>query len=166
MTCSHCGIVLLTAVVAGTRDEQYLANLTSLPLPFVKFVCALGVSEHIWWSSWLFQLRQALPKDLEDFEDIRTCLTEVDLTFWQPEFEPALTLFRCGHQFGNNMESHIVAVEAGAKKHAALGVALYSASIRREYRDIEAGLAVARIVFEFVPLPSQLGMSMLVALTP
>jgi hypothetical protein len=76
-----CGVVLLAAVLTGSRDLELLEDLLRLPAGFIALVLRLADAFQFWWSERIFHLETALLKNAEDFADISDALHSVNEDF-------------------------------------------------------------------------------------
>jgi hypothetical protein len=107
-TYACCGVVLLSAVLTGSRDAQFLAQLTSLPLGFVMLVLGMMDRQELWWSEQLFNLQKTLHECELNFADIESALHGVKEEFWnicwRPGLGDLLETLRARRQFGNRID--------------------------------------------------------------
>jgi hypothetical protein len=78
-----CGVVLLAAVLTGSRDAELLEDLLHLPVGFISLVLRLADAHQFWWSEPIFDLEAALRKNADDFADISDALHGVNDDFVQ-----------------------------------------------------------------------------------
>jgi hypothetical protein len=94
---ASCRAVMLSAAMTGNRGEDFLANLTQLPLEFVDLLVQTMEQSYLWWSDEVWELRRALEKDLSDFTDIIECLDSLSerlwCNFWEEETLNSLQQF-------------------------------------------------------------------------
>lgn len=76
-----CGVVLLAAVLTGSRDAELLEDLLRLPVGFIGLVLRLADTYQFWWSQRMFDLEAALRKNADDFADISDALHSVNEDF-------------------------------------------------------------------------------------
>ena len=78
-----CGVVLLAAVLTGSRDAEHLEDLLRLPEGFITLVLRLADAHQFWWSEPIFDLEAALRQNADDFADISDALHGVNDDFVQ-----------------------------------------------------------------------------------
>ncbi len=104
MTFMSCGIVILSTVLAGSRDAQFLARLTTFPEPFVRLVVGMMDQFDLWWSECLFDLKATIQQPSLDLTDVDASLHSVTEEFWNawrsPGLGAALETLRAGQQYG------------------------------------------------------------------
>ena len=104
-----CGVVLLTAVVGGTRNPELISQVTTLPLEFTRFVLAMADSRHIWDLESVFALQQRLCREDLEFGEIEKALHWVKENLWDfcwtPAVECRLHELRERRQFGGRTDS-------------------------------------------------------------
>jgi hypothetical protein len=76
-----CGVVLLAAVLTGSRDPELLEDLLRLPVRFIGLVLRLADAHKFWWSEPIFDLEAALRKNADDFAEISDALHGVNEDF-------------------------------------------------------------------------------------
>jgi hypothetical protein len=76
-----CGVVLLVAVLTGSRDLDLLEDLLRLPPGFIALVLRLADAYQFWWFERIFDLEAALRKNADDFADISDALHGVNEDF-------------------------------------------------------------------------------------
>jgi hypothetical protein len=101
---ASCALVLLAAVLTGSRDPDFLAHILGLPERFVAFVLWIARNSEFWWCEQVFDLEAALYKNANDFADIEDALCSVieafDLDYYSKEEWDHLQKFRDGMLFG------------------------------------------------------------------
>jgi hypothetical protein len=76
-----CGVILLAAVLTGSRDLQLLEDLLRLPTGFIALVLRLADAYQFWWSERIFHLEAVMRKNADDFADISDALHGVNEDF-------------------------------------------------------------------------------------
>jgi hypothetical protein len=76
-----CGVVLLAAVLTGSRDAELVEELLRLPAGFIALVLRLADAYQVWSSERMFDLQAALRKNADDFADISDALHSVNEDF-------------------------------------------------------------------------------------
>lgn len=82
ITFETCGIVLLVAIVTGTREPGLIAALTSLPVDFVWIVMELSDELDLWWSTRFYQLESTIREQGHDADEVSNALHSVKEEFW------------------------------------------------------------------------------------
>jgi hypothetical protein len=104
MTFGCCGIVILSAVLSGSRNPQFLTRLTSLPGGFVRLVLAMMDRPGLWWSDRAFDLEHTIQQHSSVFTEVDDSLHSVTEEFWgawrSPNLGKALDTLRAGQQYG------------------------------------------------------------------
>jgi hypothetical protein len=104
MTFGCCGIVILSAVLSGSRDPQFLTRLTSLPEGFVRLVLAMMHRLGLWRSHRALDLGHTIQQHYSDFTEVDDSLHSVTEEFWgawrSPNLGTALDTLRAGQQYG------------------------------------------------------------------
>jgi hypothetical protein len=90
VTYDMCGIVLLVAVLTGSRESSVIERFTGLPRNFVGMVIALCDRVALWWSQDLFDLQRTIQDDCDDFEEIDRAVECVKEHFWMSWVTPTL----------------------------------------------------------------------------
>ena len=107
------GVVLLAAILGGTRDSERISRATTLPLPFVTLVLGMGSKRNVWDVDSVFQLQQRLSDGGADLGEIEKDLHWVKEELWEfcwtARIEARLHEFRSGHQFGGRTDTWIAA---------------------------------------------------------
>jgi hypothetical protein len=108
---ASCGVVLLAAVVGGTRDAESIARATMLPVNFAMLVLGMAERQGVLSLDSAFDLQQTIRErshDVAETERRLHCLKE-DLwaLCWTPGIEAALHTFREGRQFGGAVDRWI-----------------------------------------------------------
>jgi hypothetical protein len=103
MTFECCGIVILSAVLSGSRDPQFLTRLTSFPEGFVMLVLGMMDRLDLWWSDRTFDLERTIQQHSSDFTEVDDSLHSVTEEFWgawrSPTLGAALNTIRAGQQY-------------------------------------------------------------------
>lgn len=105
-TYDSCGLVLLAALLSGTRNADLIANVTSFPRSLVHMVLEVADEHCLWCHANVRNLRRRLIL-AEPFASIEAALNGVKENFWQviPDWTTeALNTLRGGHQFGGKMD--------------------------------------------------------------
>jgi hypothetical protein len=101
---ASCALVLLAAVLTGSRDPDFLAHILGLPERFVTLLLWIAKNSEFWWCEQVFDLEAALYKNPEDFADIKDalcCVMEAfDLDYYSTEEWDHLQKLRGGMIFG------------------------------------------------------------------
>jgi hypothetical protein len=101
---ASCALVLLAAVLTGSRDPDFLAHILGLPERFVALLLWIAKNSEFWWSEQVFDLEAALCKNADDFADIQDALCSVmeafDLDYYSTEEWDHLQRLRDGMIFG------------------------------------------------------------------
>lgn len=104
----QCGVILLTAIVSGTRDPDLISCVTSLPLPFTMLVLGMADRRNIWDLDSTFELQRRLTTTNIDLHEVDNCLDWLKEELWEfcwtPKIEAKLHEFRAGHQFGGKVD--------------------------------------------------------------
>jgi hypothetical protein len=105
------GVVVLTALLSGNRDAEFIVRVSSLPLDFISLVLGLADRLKIWWLDSLFELQELLRDSNKALSEIDSCLQYVKENFWEicwtPGIEEALQDLRAGRQFGGKIDMWI-----------------------------------------------------------
>jgi hypothetical protein len=107
MTFDCCGLVILTAVVSGTRDAQVLARLSTFPEGFVGWVLEMMDDLDVWWSDRLFDLERTILQNSSDFKDVDDSLHGVKEEFWNAATCASPAMLRSlhgGRQYGGQVD--------------------------------------------------------------
>lgn len=72
-----CGIVILVAIVTGSRETAVIADLTKLPVNFVGLVMELCHQLHLWRSPGFFELERTIRGHRDDAEEVSGALQSV-----------------------------------------------------------------------------------------
>jgi hypothetical protein len=103
-----CGVVLLAAIVGGTRDEATISRATMLPIEFVMLVLGMAERQGVLSLDAAFDLQGTIRKRSHDFDEVEQsldCLKEHLWEFcWTPGIEVALNNLRNGRQFGGAVD--------------------------------------------------------------
>jgi len=103
-----CGVVLLAAIVGGTRDEESISRATMLPVEFVMLVLGMAERRGVLSLDAAFDLQQTIRQRRHDFDEVfqsLDCLKESLWSFcWTPGIEADLCNFRGGRQFGGTID--------------------------------------------------------------
>lgn len=104
MTFISCGIVILSTLMTGSRNAQFLARLTTLPVAFVRLVLGMMGRFDLWWSACLFDVMAAIQQPSLDFTEVDASLHSMTEEFWNawrsPALGAALETLRAGQQYG------------------------------------------------------------------
>jgi hypothetical protein len=104
MTFTSCGIVILSTVLTGSRDAQFLTRLTTFPEGFVRLVVGMMDRLDLWWSERLFDLETTIQQPSLDFTEVDASLHSMTEEFWSawrsPGLGAALDTLRAGQQYG------------------------------------------------------------------
>jgi hypothetical protein len=104
MTFMSCGIVILSAILTGSRDAQFLTRLTTFPEAFVRLVVGMMDRLDLWWSERLFDLETTIQQPSLDFTEVDVSLHSVTEEFWNawrsPGLGAAIDTLRAGRQYG------------------------------------------------------------------
>jgi hypothetical protein len=80
---SSCGgVVLLSAIVSGSRDAKTIAVEAKYPLDFVKFVIRIAERQKVFSLDSAFELQQALKDSSQDLIEVRQCLDRLEDDLW------------------------------------------------------------------------------------
>lgn len=105
------GAVILSAILAGTRDETELADATRLPAGFVRFVLAMVTELKVSASLDLSDLQRTLLSRRSDLREVKSSLEAAEEQAWNacatPETVPKLIELRAGRQFGGGMDAWV-----------------------------------------------------------
>jgi hypothetical protein len=108
MTFTSCGIVILSAVLTGSRDAQFLTRLTTLPEGFVMLTLGMMDRLDLWWSDGLLELEATIQQESSDFAEVDASLHSMTEEFWtawrSPGLGAALETFREGRQYGGQQD--------------------------------------------------------------
>jgi hypothetical protein len=85
-----CGIVLLVAMVTGTREPAVIAELTGLPADFAGIVIELCHRLDLWWSERFFELERTIREQGDDAEEVADALQSVREQFWMSWVSPSI----------------------------------------------------------------------------
>jgi hypothetical protein len=69
-TYETCGIVLLVAIVTGTRDPEAIALLTKVPIGFIRMIFQLCEQLDLWWSPRFFDLERTVREQGDDADEV------------------------------------------------------------------------------------------------
>ena len=104
----QCGVVLLTAIVAGTRDIDLISEVTTLPPAFVMLVLDMADTWNIWDLDSIFHLQERLSSGDVKLDQIESTLHWVKEDLWEyawtPAIEATLHQYRAGHQIGGKVD--------------------------------------------------------------
>lgn len=106
------GAVILSAISAGTRNEKQIAQVTSLPIGYVKFVLAM-LHEHNLWDSLepLDDLQRTLLSQRNDLGEVKLALEAAVEALWNRcatrETVAKMIELRAGRQFGGGMDTWV-----------------------------------------------------------
>jgi hypothetical protein len=104
MTFTSCGIVILSTILTGNRDAQFLTRLTIFPEGFVMLTLGMMDRLDLWWSERLFDLENTIQQPSLDFAEVDASLHSVTEEFWNawrsPGLGAALDTLRAGQQYG------------------------------------------------------------------
>jgi hypothetical protein len=104
MTLTSCGIVILSAVLTGSRDAQFLTRLTTFPEGFVMLTLGMMDRLDLWWSERLFDLETTIQQPSLDFAEVDASLHSMTEEFWNawrsPGLGAALDTLRADQQYG------------------------------------------------------------------
>jgi DNA-binding MarR family transcriptional regulator len=89
-TYEMCGIVLLVAMVTGTREPAVIAELTGLPADFAGIVIELCHRLDLWWSERFFELERTIREQGDDAEEVADALQCVREQFWMSWVSPSV----------------------------------------------------------------------------
>ena len=107
---SSCGVVLLAAIVGGTRGRGFsIARATILPVEFAMLVLGMAERQRVLSLDSAFDLQQTIrgagpwfPREIEQrLHDLKEDLWEF---CWTPGIEAELHTFRKGRQFGGAVD--------------------------------------------------------------
>lgn len=102
------GVVILCAILGGTRDEDEIAFEISLPVEFVRFVLAMVEEHHLWRSLGPFDLERTLLRQRTDLREVELSLQAVEEALWDTcataKTVAELIELRAGCQFGDGMD--------------------------------------------------------------
>lgn len=107
MTYISRGVVILAAVLTGSRDAQFLTRLTIFPHRFILEVICLMDRLELWSSLPAFDLERTIRQDATDFAVIDASLqllTEELDTWWSPDSGAAFHTLRAGQQYGGKRD--------------------------------------------------------------
>jgi hypothetical protein len=108
-TFDSCGVVILAALLSGSKEAGTLALITSLPEAFVMLVIGILERLDLWWSERLFDLEQTLLQHAMDYADVNSALHGVKEEFWNacwtPRIGEALEEFRAGHHYRSPLDA-------------------------------------------------------------
>ena len=76
-TFGTCGIVILVSVVTGSREPAPIADLTRLPIDFVRLTLELCRQLHLWWSPRFFELARTIREQGDDAKEVSDALQSV-----------------------------------------------------------------------------------------
>ena len=105
-TFCSCGVVLLTAVLASTKNADLIAHVTTFPRAFVQKVIDLADEDAVWLFHNVLDLRHRLLRTapLSEIEKTLDVVKE-DFCMAKPfEDSEALEYLREGRQFGGKMD--------------------------------------------------------------
>ena len=85
-----CGIVVLSAVLAGSRDAQVVARLTTFTQGFVTLIIGIMDRLNVWFSDRIFDLEETILQRSSDFTEVDDSLQWVQEEFWNAWPSPAL----------------------------------------------------------------------------
>lgn len=75
-------IVLLVAIVTGTREPEAIALLTKLPISFIGIIMQLCDQLDLWWSPPFFGLERTVREQGDDADAVSEALLSVMEEFW------------------------------------------------------------------------------------
>jgi DNA-binding MarR family transcriptional regulator len=76
------GIVLLVAIVTGTREPEAISRLTKLPISFIAIIIELCDRLDLWWSPDFFELERVVREQSHDANEVASALVSVKEEFW------------------------------------------------------------------------------------
>src|SRR3984885_9092475 len=104
MTFMSCGIVIMSAVLTGSRDARFLTRLTTFPEGFVMLTLGMMDRLDLWWSERLFELETTIQQPSLDFTAVDASIHSMTEEFWNawrsPGLGSALGILRAGQQYG------------------------------------------------------------------
>lgn len=107
-TYASCGVVVLTAIVGGTKDADRITLATTLPVAFVAQVLDMADRQDIWGLDSIFSLHQQLSHEVIDSAVIESTLHWVKENLWGLCWTPAVHVIlnehRAGRQFGGKTD--------------------------------------------------------------
>jgi hypothetical protein len=80
-TFASCGVVIMAALLSGSREAGTVAFITSLPEAFVLHVLELLERLDLWWSKRLFHLAEILRQHAMDYAAVDLALLRVKQEF-------------------------------------------------------------------------------------
>jgi hypothetical protein len=105
------GIVLLVAIVTGTREPSVIAELTALPVDFVGTVMELCHRLDLWWSPRFYELQRTIREQSDNAEEVSDALHCVKEEFWTSWFsrtvEAVLHSSRQNLQYGGAKDTWV-----------------------------------------------------------
>jgi hypothetical protein len=107
------GIVILVAIVTGTREPAVIAELTKLPPDFVGIVIELCHRLDLYWSPWFYDLERTVREQGDDAEKVSAALIDVKEEFWwswlSPRVEELLHSARANLRYGGARDPWAIA---------------------------------------------------------
>jgi hypothetical protein len=105
---ASCGVVLLAALVGGTRDAESIACATMLPVRFAMLVLGMAERQGVLSLGSAFDLQQTIRERSHDFDEVEKRLHDLKEDLWEfcwrPEIEADLCTLREGRQFGGAVD--------------------------------------------------------------
>jgi hypothetical protein len=80
-TFDSCGVVIIAALLSGSREAGTVAFIASLPEAFVLHVLELFERLDLWWSKPIFRLAEALRQHSMDYAAVDLALLRVKQEF-------------------------------------------------------------------------------------
>jgi hypothetical protein len=103
-----CGVVILSAVVTGSREPALIANLTRLPIDFVRLTLELCGQLHLWWSPCFEELARTVREQGDDAKEVsdalQSVIEEFSMSFVSDTIDQMLHRSREHLQFGGGRD--------------------------------------------------------------
>jgi hypothetical protein len=105
-------VVLLAALVSGSKNMELIAGVTKLPFDFVLLVLGMADRVKVFDQDVAYEIQRAV-KDNQDFDEILDYLNELLEDFlgfrWRDEVEHRLDKFRTGRKLLGTVDDWVEA---------------------------------------------------------
>jgi hypothetical protein len=109
-TFGSCGVVILAALLSGSREAETLVMITGLSEAFVLVILALVEHLDLWWSKRILDLEQTLLHHAMNYAVVDSAFHGIKEEFWnalEPGIGNVLTPLRAGQHSGSRIDGGI-----------------------------------------------------------
>lgn len=93
-------LILVAAVLTGSRDKQFVASLTSLPIAFVTLMLSMMEMQDVWSSERVLHLDEVIRDGIYEFDEVELSLNRLMEEFtdvcWIPELSALIETAHSG----------------------------------------------------------------------